>query len=478
MAGYRGRRHQLLIYGAPLGLQQIVIILIFACAIWAILKEPRVRLGRHVLTLDYGVAPLLAVGALALGGFVTREALRDAILGINGLVPWEVMVIFFGGAYICIAIDQTGVLEYAASRIIRLSGGDGVKLYYGLVGLTAFLTIFTSNDIVTLTLTPLICYMALYAKIDPIPYLIAVFYSSNTWSMLFYIGNPPNIIVAQVFRLGFLEYARLMVLPTIVAGVSTALLTHLVFRREIGQRIALSAELGPKTLECKDAAIANLAAFGLFFVVLATSEYIGLTVWQTVLMFTVLFLALNALLRLRRGKAQSGESGIRPRCETGGWLDPLARVPWKMLPLIASFFIIIRLFTVYGITDLLAQALSQARGLWEGTVLTGIISAISANLTINQPTTILFADTLQNAHYTIGGVERLSNGLALVVGTNLGGNLTLFGALAGLMWSKILAQHGVAMSYGRFLRYSARIMPLAILLTLLTVAWQMRFLFG
>ena len=457
--------------------EQVFLLLVFAVAILATLKEPAVRVGRRRIALDYGLAPPLAVALLAAAGYITPAVLRDALLGINGLVPWEVLVIFFGGAYICMCIDQTGVLDYVSSRIIRMSGGDGPRLYGGLVALTAVLTVFTSNDIITLTMTPLICYMARYARINPIPYLIAVFFTSNTWSMIFYIGNPPNIIVAQAFRLGFLEYARLMALPSVVSGVATAGLVYLVFRQEIRQRIALRADLGLASLPRPIAAIANVVAFGLFFALLALSEHIGLTVWKTVTLFSVIFLGLNLVFSFGPTLPRTKAAGsAKHTFAITHFLEPLRRVPWKMLPLILSFFIIIQLFTVHGLTDLLARGLSRLGGLWSGTLLTGYLSAISSNLMINQPATILFANAMQNAQFTLTGTERLASGLALIVGTNLGGNITLFGALAGLMWSKILAHYGVEMSYGRFLRISIRVMPLAILVTLLTIALQMQLL--
>lgn len=41
---------------------------------------------------------------------------------------------------------------------------------------------------------------------------------------------------------------------------------------------------------------------------------------------------------------------------------------------------------------------------------------------------------------------------ALAVGSNLGANLTLVGALAGIMWATLLAQKGLHVTYLQFLR--------------------------
>lgn len=64
-------------------------------------------------------------------------------------------------------------------------------------------------------LQPIIYYFALATGADPIPFLTAEFTAANIWSMLLFVGNPTNIIVAMAYRLGFFEYSKWMALPTI-----------------------------------------------------------------------------------------------------------------------------------------------------------------------------------------------------------------------------------------------------------------------
>ena len=90
---------------------------------------------------------------------------------------------------------------------------------------------------------------------------------------------------------------------------------------------------------------------------------------------------------------------------------------------------------------------------------------------------MFFSNSILSPSYLITGVNKLSNGLALVVGSNLGDNLTLFGALAGLMWIKMLRYNKIKMSYMKFVSYSVKIVPLTILLTCIVLAAEMKFLF-
>ena len=153
--------------------------------------------------------------------------------------------------------------------------------------------------------------------------------------------------------------------------------------------------------------------------------------------------------------------------KTNEFLISFHRMPWKILPLITSFFVIIHLFTVYGLTNYLSILLGQFTGTFSEIFSTGIISAISANILIDQPMTMFFAQALNGS---------LNKGLALIIGANLGDNLTLFGALAGLMWVKMLKFNKIEMSYKKFLSYSLLVIPIVIIITLFVLALQMRLL--
>ncbi len=471
-------------------MKELFLLLMFALAIFGILKEPVIKLKKFSFKIDYGTAPLLAVLILSAFGYVDAGILKDSLAGINGVVPWQVILIFFAGAYICISIDSTGVLEFASFRIIRMSGGDPVRLYFGIVGLTAVLTIFTSNDIVILTMTPIICYMAKHSKISPAPFLLAVFFSANSWSMLFYVGNPPNIIVAQIFGFEFTEYAKFMLIPTLTAGLSTTFIVFLIFRKKRSGKIGLEKGIsGTKYLRSRWTAFTSVIIFAAFFISLSVAEHAGYKVWQVVTAYFIIYLILTFVFSLYylRTHFSSDKYHYEKTLESllarnmkftvTEFKMCFERVPWKTLPLIVSLFILIHLFSVNGITDRLAVFMNNFDGLFTGSVFTSAVSAAGANVMINQPMTILFASAFQSPEYTVTGPAAVANGLALVSGTNLGGNLTLYGALAGLMWKKILAYNGIEMGYKEFLKHSLKVTPAVIVLTSLAIYLQMKYIF-
>ncbi len=88
--------------------------------------------------------------------------------------PYAILVLFMAMAYVCVSLDMTGLFAWLALHMLRLSRGDGRRLALAVFVLASLTTLVTSNDIVILTLTPIICYFTSASGIDPVPYLILV----------------------------------------------------------------------------------------------------------------------------------------------------------------------------------------------------------------------------------------------------------------------------------------------------------------
>lgn len=118
-------------------------------------------------------------------------------------------------AYIGSSLDSTGLFAWLALKITYAAKNNGRVLFLFYYMLSSAITTFMSNDICIITLTPIICYFANAAKLDPVPYLISEYAAANICSILLYIGNPTNIIVAQAYDMTFLGYLKWSTLPTI-----------------------------------------------------------------------------------------------------------------------------------------------------------------------------------------------------------------------------------------------------------------------
>ena len=166
-------------------------------------------------------APVLAV--------ILLTCLRAALAQIGATdAPWQTLDFFVRAlaekydlvllilsfAYLSVSLDQSGFFEFCALRIVRRSEGNGLKLLVLMFLLCSGLTFFTSNDVVILSMTPIILYVGKGAGIrNLVPLLISQFIAANTLSMGLYIGSPTNIVLGDAANMTFIDFARWMIVP-------------------------------------------------------------------------------------------------------------------------------------------------------------------------------------------------------------------------------------------------------------------------
>jgi len=444
----------------------IITIHLFFATVYLVIKEPELVIKNKKVVLDYARVSLGMLGLLLASGIASLTTIKSAIMPQMNIVPWQILIIFFGSAYICGSLDASGVLKLIAYKFASVSK-NGKKLFINLVLLSGILTVFTSNDIVTLTLTPIIVYISQYANINPVPYLIAVFFASNTWSMFFYIGNPTNVVVAQAYSLNFIEYAKLMFFPTIVAILTSFFGFYLKYRNVLPEKLNIDFNSKNSKVELqsfiKNTRYAFLSSgfFVLFFIIIAIGDLIGLQLWKSILIFSGIYLMLNAAFSdvLSERDEIVVEIG-RFDYNLTFLFDTMKRVPWKMLPMVLIFFVFVHIFTRFGITKYVGSLFNFQSELI-GTIITTFVTAFAANVMINQPMTIFFAQAFYK--------KPINYAMSLVVGSNIGGNITLIGALAGVMWSRILKLYGIEMNNKIFVRETLFVALLTLFTTSIAV---------
>lgn len=435
----------------------IIAMLVFIASILLTFKQPSVKFPftSRVMRVDYGLAPLLcAFILLAASGLPVVALLKGGLFGCSYIKPYSVIIFILSLSYICISLDCTGFFEHVSLRVIRASGASGFRLFAYLFLLTSFLTMFTSNDVVILTVTYVILYVSMHARIDPVPFLIAQFFAANVLSMGLYIGNPTNIVIAEAFDIEFLEFARWMLLPSIIATLTCLLLLMRVFRKRIPQRVELP-KCGLQGLRDRKGAIFGFSVLGsMLFMISLPEDWIKVQPWIIALSFAMLMVLYDFIFNRSRAKTV------------------LFRMPWKIAPFLIGLFIIVEGLAASGWTCLLASAIS--RTISENAFITissvSFISAFAAGLMNNHPMTVFFVKTFkENIASQLSDMANISITSALVIGSNLGANFMLTGSLAGLMWSKILSERGVKISFTQFSKYGFTVMPILILTTSLSL---------
>lgn len=478
---------------------------IFVTTLVFLFLMPDVRGVSAHLWAPFAGAVATIVVPHVLNGFapMSLPEMDGAILRQELVSNFDVPILILSLAYMSISLDSSGFFNWCSLQIIRSGRGNGRHLLLNLFLGISVLTYLTSNDIVILSMTPILVYLGRNARIKNLtPYLITQFIAANTASMALYIGNPTNIVIGRTVGMGFVEYARRMAIPGLVACAVTLLLCMALFgswsrRNRIPKTYAV-----PKTAfeaRWSREMTVKLMTFGACLFVLGSIanpwsvEWLwgvtdpivnGQRVSQVIVITSVLF----ALFMLGYDLVQDM---FRDARQVGRlFKERMARVPFEIVVFFLSFCVILKGLEDAGLVAWASRGIVDAFA--QGPAYGGIVSAFSGvaavNLMNNIPATILFqkawagglGQTLAAMHPTYADIFVEVS----LYASNFGANLTFIGALAGLMWLRILKdstrghESEVTVPTKReFMVYGLVFVPAVTVVTAFTIAW-VRIMFG
>jgi arsenical pump membrane protein len=450
--------------------------------------------------------PLLGAAALlflsrGLGGRFGMPKLEWSAVYGELVSHASVPILILSFAYLSISLDDSGFFNWCSLKLLRAGRGSGTRLIISLFLGVSLITLFTSNDIVVLTMTPILIYLGNNAKIrNLVPLLMTQFIAANTASMGLYVGNPTNIVIGNAVGMGFLEYARRMFVPTLVAtGVSLALVLALF---SLGKQNRM-----PRQYDLESAAgsarwsshmTLKVALFGGCLLLLSVfgnpwslsrfvedPSAVQGAVSKLIVAVSAACCVIAMIFDLVRDR-------IRSR-ETPALLGRLRRMPLEIVPFFLSFCLVLRSLEDAGLTRYAVESVLDAfrHGPVVGSLATGAYAVLAVNVTNNIPATILFEKAWLGNASALPPIVGLAESLprldarygdifidGVLFASNFGANLTFIGALAGLMWLKLIQDHARRApqvqrvpAAGDFLMYGAIIVPVVTLATCLAIAW-------
>lgn len=415
----------------------VISVLTIISLIVTVLVKPYVKIGKFNIGLYYIVCLVGAVLILVFGGLPIDQAVKG-ITASTSVNPLKILALFMSMTMLSIFLGNDGFFDLVAEKVFLKTKGSYFRLFLILFLVVAVLTAFTSNDIIILTFTPPICIFAKKAKISPLPFLFGEFVAANTFSMFLVVGNPTNIYLATSYGITFFDYFCKMVLPALCCGIATLTVTILIFKKSLKSGNAKTGSQETQTSKVqirKVPMIVALCHLGVCIIMLAVSDILGIEMYLIcVSLFLSLFL-FNIVYEIIT------EKSVKRTLKT------LLKAPFELIPFILSMFIIVLALSYNGVTEKIARALitnTKTDG-----VVFGFLSAISSNFLNNIPMSVLFEKIIsgQNLHAILG----------TVIGSNVGAIITPLGALAGIMWNRILSNYGERLSFIKFFKYGSLI---------------------
>ena len=401
-----------------------------------------------------------AIAAIATLGVITRPwhlpeaiwaVLGAAALVVFGLLPWtsalqavgkgtDVYLFLVGMMLLAELARQEGLFDWLAALAVRQARGSSRKLF-GLVYIVGILvTVFLSNDATAVVLTPAVYAAAKAAKAEPLPYLFICAFIANAASFVLPISNPANLVVFGSHMPPLLAWLTLFGVPSILSIGATYAVLRLAQRRSLRQEIA------------RDIPVPKLSRGGRL-----TACGIGLTAAALLLAS-----AFDRQLGLPTFIAGAVTAMALLLFERKAPWSVLRDISWSVLPLVAGLFVLVEGLGRTGLLEVMGQALQTeaARSASEAAFGAGAIVAVAVNLMNNLPAGLIAGSIAGAAglpHQTIG---------ALLIGVDLGPNLSVTGSLATILWLTALRREGQAVSAWKFLRLGLLVMPPALLLAL------------
>lgn len=398
----------------------------------SILFFPHIKLGKFRLD-TYWLIALVGALILIIFSFAPIKEVLKQLTSNSEINPLKILILFFSMTFLSVFLDETGLFKFLAIKATEKAHSSQVLLFFIFYLLTSVLTIFTSNDIVILTLTPFIVFFCKSTKINPLPYLISEFAAANTWSMMFVIGNPTNIYLATSADMDFISYFKVMGLPTLAAGLIEIGVIFLIFHKQLKTPITIVEE--EYHIESKTDLVLGLLHLGVCLVFLIISSYLNIEMW--IISFSCaasLFICILVLRIITKKRWYYISESAR-------------RLPYQLIPFFLSMFVIVVAVNTQGISLEISKLLSNG----PTTLMYGFSSFLSANIINNIPMSILFADLTTN----LTGEIYIKAVYATIIGSNVGAFLTPIGALAGIMFSSLLMKYEVKFTFLDFIKYGA-----------------------
>ena len=419
----------------------VLTIFLVTCAalIALVFAKPAVMIGGKKISI-FWLAPLAGAVSLTVSGLLTPAEIAAGLTSAGDVNPIKILLLFFSMTMMSVYLDEIGFFRLLAHKVLGKAKGSQTTLFFLLYGLVSVLTVFTSNDIIVLTFTPFICHFAKSARIDPLPYLVSEFVAANTWSMALIIGNPTNIYLMTGTGVSFLAYTARMILPTALAGLVSLGVLYLLFFKKL--RAPLDPEDSPAPTVDLPTEIIGLIHLGGCIILLSVSSFIHLPMWLITCAFFVSLLLFTMAISFFRRRSIF----LIARC--------IIRAPWDLAPFVISMFILVLALDKYGITAALGGFLSTPSTVGGTVASFGVSSFFAANIVNNIPMSVLYSSVVGSME---AGALTTAALFAAVIGSNLGAFFTPTGALAGIMWTGQLHDHGVPFSFIRFVKYGATV---------------------
>ncbi|PKC34015.1 arylsulfatase [Pantoea ananatis 15320] len=353
-------------------------------------------------------------------------------------IVWNATATFIAVIIISLLLDESGFFEWAALHVSRWGGGKGRLLFTYSVLLGAAVAALFANDGAALILTPVVIAMLLALGFSPgatLAFVMAAGFIADTSSLPLIVSNLVNIVTADFFKLGFSEYASVMMPVNMASVAATLVMLHFFFRKDIPIAYDMAKLKVPRE------AIRDVRTFkaGWLVLCLLLTGFFALEPLGVPVSLVAAVAAFILWLVARKGQVIDTRKVLKG-------------APWQIVTFSLGMYLVVYGLRNAGLTDYLSSALNgfAEHGVWGATFATGFLTAFLSSVMNNMPTVLIGALSIDGS--TAEGVVKEAMIYANIIGCDLGPKITPIGSLATLLWLHVLAQKNITISWSNYFR--------------------------
>ncbi len=382
----------------------VLVIFVLTYAGIAIGHVPGLKLDRT------GIALLGAIAVMAFSGLSTAT--------VVGFINGPTVLLLFGFFVLSAQLRLSGLFDRIATTISARADNPG-RFLLTLMLVTAGLSAVMNHDIVCFVFAPVVGSALLQRRINPVPFLIAIAIASNIGAAATVVGNPQNMMIAQVAHLDFARYALWSIAPVVFALGCAYALIRVLSRNEF-------AFSGPAPVDTarpvvpfdRPHAIKGLVILGLviaFFFTSVPRELVALTA--------------------------AGIHLASPKFKTS---ELLGLVDWPILVLFMALFVVTGALEATGFGGETAHWLTPGTPALRSPYVLAVVTAVLSNLINNSAAALLLVKMVNVANPVTAYVLALSN--------SFGGSLIIVGSVSNIIVVQQARELGVDISFRDFAR--------------------------
>jgi arsenical pump membrane protein len=381
-----------------------------------------------------GAVLLVALGLLRPG---------DAL---NGMRKGTDVYLFLTGMMLIAELARReGLFDWMAALAVEHARGSPHRLFLQVYMVGVVVTVLLSNDATAIVLTPAVYAATRAAGAQPLPYLFVCAFIANAASFVLPISNPANLVVYGDRMPHLAEWLRQYTAPSIASIVATYAALRFALRRALREERLERDVPRPRLSHQGKLTAWGIAAIGVVLITASARDVpLGLPTFLCGVITAILVLLLS---------------------RQSPW--PLVKdISWGVLPLVAGLFVMVEALVRTGVIARLAALLheavaqSETKAVWIVGIVAGIADSIANNLPV-----ALVAGSVANSDHLPPDVTG-----AMLIGVDLGPNLSVTGSLATILWLVALRRENIEVRAWQFLKLGALVMLPALILALAALA--------